>query len=344
MSEKWYYMVDRNKIGPVTRDQILILLRRRVLKGQTPVWNASLPRYVPLETLEDLAPYVPDPDEGHAAPIQAEPSPEEAAPPLKGFTRFLVPKGKKEEENKAAPKTRPPFERPHQLEDEEASPRKTRPPIPGAPEKGKAQPPAPPKKEAEEEEVSTVKQVTGAVSEGMRLLGASALSIGAALFGIFVLGLIDLLIGGQRDFFYDGMAILIPREFLSLLDPVEWMGVLIVGGLVGSAASAGCGGRGNMLIAGIAALCAFFSVFVGAIFAEILATSIAEDTALATMVLQPEAWWAGLHAFGENLMEEPDDFLFLFGAAGEAFLIARHNYRRHEDEEAKRVVDPFLKT
>lgn len=339
MSEKWYYMVDRNKIGPVTRDQILILLRRRVLRGQTPVWNSSLPRYVPLETLEDLAPYVPDPDEDTITIAEAEPAP----PPLKGFTRFLSPKSNKPAEDTQAPKTRPPFERPHQLKDEEGQAGRTRPPIPGAPPKPFTHT-SPANAEDEREHVSAVKQVTGAVSEGMRLLGASALSIGAALFGVFVLGLIDLLIGGQRDFFYDGMAILIPREFLSLLDPVEWMGVLIVGGLVGSAASAGCGGRGNVAVAGVAALCAFFSVFIGAIFAEILAVSIKDGEPLASMVLQLEHWVSGLHAFWDNLREEPDDLLFLFGAAGEAFLIARHNYRRHEEEEAKRVVDPFLKT
>jgi len=340
VSEKWYYMVDRNKIGPVTREQILILLRRRVLKGQTPVWNSSLPRYVPLETLEDLAPFVPDVDEGMVDLEPAEP------PPLKGFTRFLLPKvGKEEVAELTKSNSKPPFERPHQLEDEPDSPSLTRPPIPGAPEGKKPKPrPSSPKKDKDSQSVSAVKQVTGAVSEGMRLLGASALSIGAALFGIFVLGLIDLLIGGHRDMFYEGMAILIPHEFLTLLDPVEWMGVLIVGGLVGSAASAGCGGRGNAAIAGIAAGCAFFSVFVGAIFAEILAESIATVTPLPEMVLDPEAWFMGLGAFWVNLTEEPDDLLFLFGAAGEAFLIARHNYRRHEDEEAKRVVDPFLKT
>lgn len=343
MSDKWYYMVDRNKIGPVTRDQILILLRRRVLKGHTPVWNSSLPRYVPLESLDDLAPYVPEPEgEIHAAPV-------EESPPLKGFTRFLIPK-KKQETVPKEQRTRTPFARPHQLADEEAATpknRRTRPPIPGAPENKRTRAPMSALEDVSSKEppVSTVQQVTGAVSEGMRLLGAASLSIGAALFGIFVLGLIDLLIGGQRDFFYDGMAILIPREFLSLLDPVEWMGVLIVGGLVGSAASAGCGGRGNVAVAGIAAMCAFFSVFVGAIFAQLLATSVADGTPLAEMVLHADAWIEGFKVFlYDDLMDEPDDLLFLFGAAGEAFLIARHNYRRHEDEDANRVVDPFLKT
>ncbi|WP_309387607.1 hypothetical protein [Cerasicoccus frondis] len=328
-------MVDRNKIGPVTRDQILILLRRRVLKGHTPVWNSELPRYVPLETLEELAPYVPD-DEMDLVNEEPEPAP----PPLKGFTRFLIPK--KKEEAEPPRKTRAPFERPHKLSDEEKERELQARGIPGAP-KGRTRPPAPkPAPEAERE--STVSHMRGAVSEGMRLLGAGALALGAAVFGVFVLGLIDLLIGAQRDVLYDNLTWLLPREFLSLLDPVEWMGVLIVGGLVGSAASAGCGGRGNVTIAGVAALCAFFSVFLGAIFAEILAVSVDTAEPLATLVLMPDAWFDGVKAFYHNLLEEPDDLLFLFGASGEAFLIARHNYRRHEDEDEKRVVDPFLKT
>ncbi|MFB9899728.1 DUF4339 domain-containing protein [Cerasicoccus arenae] len=333
-------MVDRNKIGPVTRDQILILLRRRVLKGSTLVWNSALPRYVPLETIDELSPYVPESE--NEIPVGVTEA--EEAPPLKGITRFLIPK-KKQEAATAVARTRAPFERPHQLVDEEAATGKTpktRPSIPGAPSK-KTAPPMP-KRDNNSDELSTVQQMTGAVSEGMRFLGATALSVGAALFGVFVLGLIDLLIGAQRDFFYDGMSILIPREFLSLMDPVEWMGVLIVGGLVGSAASAGCGGRGNATIAGIAALCAFFSVSIGAIFSEILATSVELNEPLAILVLQPNSWLEGVAAFYHNLLEEPDDLLFLFGAAGEAFLIARHNYRRHEDEDEKRIVDPFLKT
>ncbi|WP_269537764.1 hypothetical protein [Cerasicoccus fimbriatus] len=331
-------MVDRNKIGPVTRDQILILLRRRVLKGHTPVWNSSLPRYVPLETLDDLAPYVPD-EESEAVPEVEEEAP---APPLKGFTRFLVPK-KGEEKEETKTRTKAPFQRPHKLADEEAkSPRgNTQAPIPGAPSRVTQ---APMPQAAEEPKESAVKQMRGAVSEGMRLLGATSLSIGAAVFGVFVLGLIDLLIGAQRDVLYDNLTFLLPLEFLTLLDPVEWMGVLIVGGLVGSAASAGCGGRGNATVAAIAALCAFFSVSIGAIFAEILAISVATDEPLSELVLHADSWIEGVKAFFENLTEEPDDLLFLFGAAGEAFLISRHDYRKHEDEDEKRIVDPFLKT
>ncbi|WP_309400773.1 hypothetical protein [Cerasicoccus maritimus] len=330
-------MVDRNKIGPVTRDQILILLRRRVLKGHTPVWNSSLPRYVPLETLEELAPYVPDDESELTDPIVEEAPP----PPLKGFTRFLNPKKKVEPKAVAAP-TRAPFQRPHQLSDEEDLSKEDPDAIPGSQRKKTAKNSL--KLEPDEPKLSTVDQMRGAVSEGMRMFGAASLAIGAAIFGVFVLGLIDLLIGAQRDVLYDNLTWLLPREFLSLLDPVEWMGVLIVGGLVGSGASAGCGGRGNVTIAAIASICAFVSVSVGAIFAEILAVSVEIQEPLATLVLMPESWFDGALALYHNLLEEPDDLLFLFGAAGEAFLIARHNYRRHEDEDEKRIVDPFLKT
>ncbi|MEO0794439.1 MAG: hypothetical protein AAFX93_04730 [Verrucomicrobiota bacterium] len=337
-------MVERNKIGPVTRDQILILLRRRVLKGSTQVWNSDMPRFVPIEEIDDMAPFIPEDELDPALePVASE------QPPLKGFTRFFVPK-KKAEAVGAPRKPLAPFPRPHHLEDEERrSGRRgsTRPAIPGAPGKDKAKrtrPPSPPPKSEEDRHPSAVEQVTGAVSEGVRLLGATALSVGAAIFGVFVLGLIDLLIGPQRDFFYDGMAWLVPREFLTLLDPVEWLGVLIVGGLVGSAASAGCGGRGNSMVAAMAAFCAFASVSVGAIFAEILGMSIEQEETIATLALQIDAWLHGVTAFYHNLLEEPDDLLFLFGAAGEAFLIARHNYRKHDDEKEHRVVDPFLKT
>ncbi|MGE9295126.1 MAG: DUF4339 domain-containing protein [Puniceicoccales bacterium] len=338
MTDKWYYMVDRNKIGPVTRDQILILLRRRVIRGHTPVWNSSMPRYVALESVDDLSPFIPE-EEIETASVSTV----SEQPPLKGFTKFLIPKGKKEPAAAAnARTTRAPFTPPHKLSDEaRAKPGNSRAPIPGAPPRASA----PSSKDASEESApSAVKQVTGAVSEGVRLIGATSLAAGAAVFGVFVLGLIDILVGAQRDAIYDALSWLIPREFMSLLDPVEWMGVLIVGGLVGSAASAGCGGRGNTAVAGVAALFAFLSVTIGAIFAEILAVSLESQEALATLVLSPEAWFEGIKALYHNLLEEPDDLLFLFGAAGEAFLISRHNYRKHEEEEANRVVDPFLRT
>jgi len=331
-------MIDRNKIGPVSRDQILILVRRRVLKNQTPVWNSSMARYVALESVPDLSPFLPEDDRPSGADAAAvEPK------PLKGFTKFLIPKAKRELVSAGDPRlTRAPFPKPHRLADEPAkrSSTNSRPSIPGRP----LSPPSPPGFATEDPgKKSAVKEVTEAVSQGVRLLGATSLAAGAALFGVFVLGLIDILVGAQRDAIYNWVSFFIPHEFLTLLDPVEWMGVLIVGGLVGSAASAGCGGRGTSSIASIAAAAAFFSVSIGAIFAEILAISLEINQPLTVLVMNPEAWFTGTSAFFHNLWEEPDDLLFLFGAAGEAFLISRHNYRRSEDEGANRVVDPFLR-
>jgi len=343
VTDKWYYMIDRNKIGPVTRDQILILLRRRVLRGQTPVWNSSMPRYVALEEVDELAPFLPD-DE---LELNGASDGNEEAPPLKGFTKFFVPRAKRERVAAGGARvTRAPFARPHHLKDEadaDGDPplsRRTNPPIPGAPPR----PPSPPPIDEEEVPKSRTENVRGAVSEGVRFVGATSLAAGAAVFGVFVLGLIDILVGAQRDAIYDTISWFIPHEFLTLLDPVEWLGVLIVGGLVGSAASAGCGGRGTSRIAAAAATFAFLSVTVGAIFAEILAVSLESSEALGALVLMPESWLDGVTALYHNLLEEPDDLLFLLGAAGEAYLISRHNYRRNEDEEANRVVDPFLRT